>query len=62
MLQGVSGGKKKPTCESLINTGNKKMEIVGPIFAEEGMRVFNDFPFQSKKERHREYHKIVKLD
>lgn len=62
MLQGVSGGKKKPTCEELINTGNKKTEIIGPILAEEGMRVFRDFPFQSKKERHRQYHKIVKLD
>jgi len=57
MLQGVSGGKKKPTCEELINTGNKKTKIVGPILAEEGMRVFHDFPFQSKKERHRKYYK-----
>jgi len=56
MLQGVSGGKKKPTCEQLINTGNKKTEIAGPILAEEGMRVFRDFPFQSKKERHRKYY------
>ena len=56
MLQGVSGGKKKPTCEQLINTGNKKIEVTGPFLAEEGMLVFHNFPFQSKKERYRKYY------
>ncbi len=54
-LQTVSKGKLKPSCESLINVGNKKIEIVGPILAEEGQKVLVAYPFQSKKQKHEEY-------
>ena len=55
-LQHFSGGKEKPTCESLLNTGHKKTEIIGAVLEEEGLQVFKDFPFQSKKERFKKYH------
>ena len=51
-LQSVSGGKSKPSCRALINTGGKAMEIDGPVLPEEGLRVLQAFPFQSKKARH----------
>ena len=55
-LQQFSKGKLKPSCDSLINTGEKKIEIIGPLLEEEGMLVFQDFPFLSKKERHKRLH------
>ncbi|MEO1714795.1 MAG: nucleoside deaminase [Bacteroidota bacterium] len=51
-LQSVSGGKPKPGCRELINSGGKPMEIDGPVLPEEGLRVLQAFPFQSKKARH----------
>lgn len=41
----VSGGKVKPSCESLINTGGNQKHIVGNILLKEGLEVFNDFEF-----------------
>ena len=40
-----SGGKIKPSCESLINTGTSQRHIVGNILLNEGLKVFNDFEF-----------------
>lgn len=54
-LQSVSGGKVKPGCRDLINTGNKSIDIVGPVLAEEGLRVLQQYPFTSKKEKHRAF-------
>lgn len=51
-LQGVSGGKLKPGCRSLINTGGRTTKILGPVLPEEGLRVLKAFPFISKKARH----------
>ena len=59
-LQKVSKGKTKPSCESLINIGNKKIEIIGPVLIEEGLKVIQAFPFLSKKERHQQYWKNQK--
>lgn len=54
-LQSKSGGKLKPSAESLINIGNKTIEVIGPILPEEGIKVFQEFPFQSKKARQTAY-------
>ncbi len=54
-LQKKSLGKLKPSCKDLINTGNSKIEIIGPIIEEEGMSILNRYPFKSKKERHNKY-------
>lgn len=56
-LQQFSKGKLKPSCDSLINTGGGKVEIIGPLLEEEGIQVFQDFPFLSKKERHQKLHR-----
>lgn len=57
ILQSVSKGELKPDCEALINVGNKKIEIVGPVLQAEGEKILKAYPFQSKKEKHRAYHK-----
>ncbi len=57
MLQSVSGGKLKPGSEALINSGHKKIEIIGPVLEEEGLQVLHMSPFQSKKERHAKYYR-----
>lgn len=43
-----SGGKIKPSCESLINCGMNKKEIVGNVLLEEGLKVFDNFEFVSQ--------------
>jgi tRNA(Arg) A34 adenosine deaminase TadA len=53
MLQQLSGGRPKPDCASIINSGNRQVEIVGPLLQEEGVPVFEGFSFSSKIERHR---------
>ena len=55
-LQKKSKGKLKPSCETLINTGHQKIEIIGPLMEEEGLQVLNQTPFLSKKERHKRYY------
>jgi tRNA(Arg) A34 adenosine deaminase TadA len=54
MLQQLSSGRPKPDCASIINSGNRQVEIVGPLLPEEGLVVFEGFTFTSKIERHRE--------
>ena len=46
-----SGGKLKPSCESLINSGFSKKTIVGNILLDEGIKVFEDFEFTPQDER-----------
>ncbi len=41
----ISGGKLKPSCESLINSGASQRLIVGKILLEEGLKVFEGFQF-----------------
>ena len=53
-LQKISGGKQKPRCEDIINIGHKKIEIIGPILEEEGIKIFNEFSLLKKEERHKE--------
>ena len=47
MLQQLSGGSPKPGCASIINTGAKQVEIVGPLLQEEGLAVFDGYTFAS---------------
>ena len=53
MLQQLSGGSPKPDCASIINTGAKQAEIVGPLLPEEGLAVFDGYTFAPKAARHR---------
>ena len=41
----ISGGKPKPSCESLINSGTSQKLIVGNVLAQEGLRVFDNYHF-----------------
>lgn len=50
-LNEISGGKKKPSCDSLINTGHSKKNIVGNILLEEGLKVFENYEFIPQDER-----------
>lgn len=54
-LQKVSHGIQKPDCRSMINIGNHKIEIIGPLMPEEGMEVLYEFPFRSKNDRFSTY-------
>ncbi|GAB5552517.1 MAG: nucleoside deaminase [Saprospiraceae bacterium] len=56
-LQKISKGKDKPSCEQLINTGNKKIEVVGGVLEAEGIAVLKQYPFQSKQTKHEVYQK-----
>jgi len=51
MLQQMSGGRTKPSCESIINTGQKKIEVIGPFISEEGLKVFDGYTFIPKNIR-----------
>jgi tRNA(Arg) A34 adenosine deaminase TadA len=51
-LQQQSGGKPKPSCESLLNLGHRRVEVVGPLLLEEGLAVLKTHRFNSKLERH----------
>lgn len=53
MLQQVSKGKPKPSAETLINTGNKKIAVIGPLLPDEGLTVFDNYQFKSKAEIYR---------
>ncbi len=41
----ISGGKEKPSCESLINSGASQKLIVGKVLLDEGLKVFDGFRF-----------------
>ena len=50
-LNRISGGKQKPSCESLINSGFSQKHIVGNILLDEGLKVYDDFQFTPQDER-----------
>ncbi len=54
MLQQISGGKPKPSAASLINTGNRTVDVIGPVLPKEGLAVFKDYTFVSKTQRVKE--------
>ncbi|MBU3143811.1 nucleoside deaminase [Clostridium sp. CF012] len=51
MLQQMSGGRTKPSCDSILNTGQKKIEVIGPFISDEGLKVFDGYTFISKNDR-----------
>jgi tRNA(Arg) A34 adenosine deaminase TadA len=51
VLQRLSGGRPKPSCDSPVNTGGRRVEVVGPLLPEEGLAVFAGFAFTPKRER-----------
>jgi len=50
-IQEISGGKAKPTCNEIVNTGNKKIIIIENFLFEEGKHVFDNFTFVPKDKR-----------
>jgi tRNA(Arg) A34 adenosine deaminase TadA len=52
LLQQLSGGRPKPDCASIINSGYRQIEIVGPLLPEEGLAVLEGYVFGRKAERH----------
>jgi tRNA(adenine34) deaminase len=50
LLQGLNGGRPKPTCESIVNTGGRKIEVVGGLLEIEGLEVFEGFDFKPKRD------------
>ena len=53
-LQKISGGNPKPKCSDLVNIGKVKIEIIGPLMEEEGLKIFREFPMIKKENRHKE--------
>lgn len=50
-LNKISGGKQKPSCEELINSGFSQKRIVGNILLVEGLKVYDNFQFIPQDER-----------
>jgi tRNA(Arg) A34 adenosine deaminase TadA len=44
-LNKKSGGKQKPTCESIVNTGFSQKNVIGNILLEDGLKLINEFNF-----------------
>lgn len=53
MLQAMSGGAPKPACAPIINMGHRRVKVIGPLLAEEGLAVFDGYSWLSKSVRHR---------
>ncbi|GGJ89840.1 nucleoside deaminase [Deinococcus aquiradiocola] len=51
-LQRVSGGRLKPGCAELVNTGNRHIEVTGPLLLEDGQAVLAGDRFTSKAQRY----------
>ena len=51
MINRASGGKIKPSCKQLINSGMSQKTIVGNVLLAEGLKVFNDYQFIPQDER-----------
>ncbi|MDQ2996432.1 MAG: nucleoside deaminase [Chloroflexota bacterium] len=52
MLQAINGGRPKPACADLVNTGGRAHAVDGPLLPEEGLAVFAGFDFKPKRSRH----------
>lgn len=56
MLQERSGGRRKLKSERIIKSGQRQIEVVGPMLPEEGIAVFKGYAFESKLSRHARLH------
>jgi len=45
LLQKVSGGQLKPTCDELVNTGGRHIDVCGLLLIEEGLACYDGFDF-----------------
>jgi tRNA(Arg) A34 adenosine deaminase TadA len=45
MLQQLSGGSAKMSCDTIANSGGRLVEIVGPVLPSEGLAVFEGYVF-----------------
>jgi tRNA(adenine34) deaminase len=50
MLQQMNGGRPKPSCADMVNTGARPITVDGPLLADEGLAVFAGFDFKPKRE------------
>ena len=50
-IQKISGGKLKPSCNSIVNTGSTIIEIISEYMFEEGKEIFKDYSFKPKEKR-----------
>ena len=51
MLQTISGGLQKPSCDSLVNTGGRHIEVCGPYLLEQGLAVYQGFDFAQHRQQ-----------
>lgn len=51
-LQTISGGLLKPSCAALINTRNRRIEVVESLLLDEGLAILAGHRFLSKAQRH----------
>ncbi len=48
MLRELSGGLPKPSSTSIMNSGRRKVEVLGPLLPEEGVEVLDGFRFEDQ--------------
>jgi tRNA(Arg) A34 adenosine deaminase TadA len=51
LLQKVSGGQRKPTCNELVNTGGRYIEVRGLLLVEEGLACYDSFDFSLHRQK-----------
>ena len=51
LLQTISGGLEKPSCERIVNTGGRHIEVCGPYLLEEGVAVYAGFDFAQHRQQ-----------
>lgn len=44
-LQKINGGRPKPTCDELVNSGGRHIDVCGLLLVEEGLACFDGFDF-----------------
>jgi tRNA(Arg) A34 adenosine deaminase TadA len=50
MLQNFSGGLRKPTCDELVNTGRRHIDVIG-LLSNEGLACYEDFDFSLHRQK-----------
>lgn len=51
MLQQMNGGRPKPSCAEIVNTGGRTIIVDGPLLPDEGLAAWAGFDFTPKRER-----------
>jgi tRNA(Arg) A34 adenosine deaminase TadA len=51
MLQTFSGGLRKPTCDELVNTGGRHIDVIGLLLLDEGLACYKDFDFSIHRQK-----------